>query len=235
MSKRFPYTILILFLILSLNIRAQTEPIATITVKSCSQRLKELQSEVARGNKTNKKIEESAATVVNAGTSVVINTLSTSIGMIGSTAIGLGAQIGLTLIIVGTKTAIKKHRENIALIFEGAAIPGGNVRTKKLWKLANKKNRNAFKDITYEQFLNAIHKADLSGEACQFEDIPERRDLIGVLVDGKELFDEAPMLGEKEQSRNESVIESERYTIKNEGLGYPTYIESPNSVGSKEY
>lgn len=123
---------------------------------------------------------------------------------------------GLTLlfgapIAGGSILAVRKHRKNMLEIFEGAAS-GGNKKTEKMWRLALKKDINAFKGMTYEQFLQGIREADSSGKACETETIPERKDVINVVIDLKELDDDEKVLGEKDAVVKEAQTDSSTRT-----------------------
>lgn len=105
-----------------------------------------------------------------------------------------GALAGTGVVLVLGTTALtqeiaKKHRKNILEIFKGAASGKGNGKTKKLWRIAHRKNKAVFKDMTYSSFLQHLHNADISGEACEFRDVPKKKGIIQVLVDQSELSD----------------------------------------------
>ncbi len=134
--------------------------------------------------------------------------------------------IAVTMAAIGgthlTQELIKKHRKKMLEIFVGAAAQG-NKATQKLWTLALKKNPEALKGMTYEQFLASIHKGDISGEACSVRRIDEilnnyglarKKDVIQVAIDANEL--EAETLGEKEKSDKEAVVDSETIDSKDE-------------------
>ena len=86
-----------------------------------------------------------------------------------------GAVVGTTVLAI--KFTEKKHALEI---FEGAAN-GGNSRTEKLWRKANKKHPETFKKITYAEFLASIHKADLNGEACRVDNSPSKKAFIKIV------------------------------------------------------
>lgn len=176
--------------------------------KSCQDQIKEKLKKLPNAGKT---ILTSAGSYA-AGYTIAGFAMTSP--LVGGAAFVALYSTGLTLAFAAPAAgvgilAVRKHRKNILEVFEGAAS-GGNKKTEKLWKLAIKKNLNAFKGITYEQFLSEIHKSDISGKACETESVPERKDILNVVIDLKDLEDEEPIHGEKINTEKSAQSNSSR-------------------------
>lgn len=146
---------------------------------------------------------------VGYGVGYAIGFFSLTAGVwLGGAALATGAPIaGLTIL------AVRKHRKNILKIFQGAAT-GGNKKTAKLWRLALKKNSNAFEGVTYEQFLANIHESDLSGKACETESVPERKEIVNVVINLQDLEDEDAVEGEQSKTNKAAQSGASREEVK---------------------
>lgn len=197
-------------------------------VKSCSEQIVEFQMRSKNGHKGEAAIGFAKSTV-----NLVVFQLLPASGVQGI-LLSLGIQLGMGIVETGTKLALAKHRQNILEIFQGAAN-GGNKRTEKLWKIANRRNRKAFSDISYNQFLNAIHNGDLSGSACEFKVIPKRKDLIHVIINAKELGNDE-FFGERSRSEEGSINESGRSIPSDKSTpDYPMPEDLKDGVRGKEF
>jgi hypothetical protein len=225
--KAFTIILSCLMITPSMNSIAQTnnleqDKVSKIEVKSCSERLRNL---VNKNSGKAKDVAGVSGTAAGLGgiiigvPSGVIHSRNTSVDGDIAPGAGLkGAAITAGVIfaigggIAGVMAFVQKHRENILEIFDGAAN-GGNGKTKKLWKITKKKmskiDKDAFKNVTYKQFLEEIYKADISGRACEFEDVPERKEIASVLIEQIELENE-DKIGEKMEVSKNSQVEMNR-------------------------
>lgn len=208
MNMKILNLFLALTVILQLRpVYAQTTERANVTVKpkTCQEKIQEKLDKLPSTTKT------VLGGAVGYGAGYAIGFFSLSAGVwLGGAALATGASTaGLTIL------AVRKHRKNILKIFEGAA-KGGNRKTEKLWKLALKKNLDAFKGVTYEQFLAAIHESDISGKACEIETIPERKEIVNVVIDLKELEDDNAIVGEQSKSKRAANSDKSRQDVKDQ-------------------
>jgi hypothetical protein len=107
--------------------------------------------------------------------------------------------ITLPVAVVGTTVlGIQvQNRKTAIAIFEGAAN-GGNEKTDKLWRKANRIAPETFGKYSYQDFLNEIHEADVSGKACKTDIRPSKRKLIKLI--GSELEQ-----GETSETEDEAI------------------------------
>jgi hypothetical protein len=121
--------------------------------------------------------------------------------------IALAAPTGGLSVVAGgvTVAAIliisSEHKYKAIKLFEGAAT-GGNGATARAWRKANRKDPEFFKKITYVQFLDSIHKANVSGEACRMKAVPSKKDLVKMVKIDLDTEDES------ESSKSTGAIDS---------------------------
>ncbi len=76
----------------------------------------------------------------------------------------------------------KKATSALAVLTD-AAKEGGGPATKALWDKLNGKNHQYEKRINYDQFVKAIHSADLKGTQCADDEVLKRYDFQEIAVD----------------------------------------------------
>ena len=105
-----------------------------------------------------------------------------------------------------------QNRKNAIAIFEGAAS-GGNEKTEKLWRKANRLAPDIFGKYSYQDFLNEIHEADLSGKACITDIRPSKKKLITLvgaeLEQGETSETESEAISNEELNQKENVLSQE--------------------------
>ena len=168
-----------------------------VEIKSCQEQLREKLKKLPL-NIAGKTLAAGSATTYGLGAFIWYSSVSVGFNV----AYAAQFVIWNPLIFAGTAAtgitimAIRKHRKNILEILEGSGT-GGNKKTEKLWKMAKKKSPKAFQGLTYEKFLADIHASDVSGKACETEVVPERKDLLNVVIDLNDLEDKENIIGEK--------------------------------------
>lgn len=72
------------------------------------------------------------------------------------------------------------HPNRLLAIYDGAASTGNNA-TQELWIMVNKKHKEAFKDMSYKEFLKSIDEANTSGDACVLKKAPNKEDVLEIV------------------------------------------------------
>ncbi len=99
-----------------------------------------------------------------------------SVAVVSAPVVFLG-----TTAVAATAVGIALHRDNIVEILTDAQ-KGDGPMIRKLWRKFNRRHKAEALQMTYEQFVQAIHEADANGSLCSEELFVEKNDIMSAVI-----------------------------------------------------